>query len=191
MEEESPVLTNEGAFIKEGEQLKDKDLVERPEESIPDLPENQKARDFLRKAPKKGLPLPMGVEVKVMQCFRCKAYGHRTNDRECPMRISGNIRLDSERQEREDPMSSFVLQKMQARNEKYARVEELKALLDTIREEEKARKIKKKNKKDKKKVSKHKDKHREKEKYPRQYNATELYNNPNKDDNMNKRVRPS
>lgn len=25
-----------------------------------------------------------------MQCWRCKAYGHRTGDKECPMRMSGN-----------------------------------------------------------------------------------------------------
>ena len=40
----------------------------------------------------------MGVEVKVMQCWRCKAYGHRANDRECPLLLQGNIIIDSERQ---------------------------------------------------------------------------------------------
>jgi len=40
----------------------------------------------------------MGVEVKVMQCWRCKAYGHRANDRECPLLLQGNIVIDSERQ---------------------------------------------------------------------------------------------
>ena len=25
-----------------------------------------------------------------MQCWRCKAYGHRAADRECPLSMSGN-----------------------------------------------------------------------------------------------------
>lgn len=49
----------------------------RREDAIPDLPENQAVREFLRTAPAKGLHLPLGKEVKVMQCWRCKAYGHR------------------------------------------------------------------------------------------------------------------
>lgn len=74
-------------------------MEEEPlEDAIPDLPENAAAREFLKKAPKKGLWLPMGKEVKVMQCWRCKAYGHRTGDRECPLSVSGNIVLDIERQ---------------------------------------------------------------------------------------------
>jgi retinitis pigmentosa 9 protein len=79
------------------------DIVEdkkrkRPEDIIPDLPENQKAREFLKNAPTKGLWLPLGAEVKVMQCFRCKAFGHRSGDRECPLREQGNVLLDSQRQ---------------------------------------------------------------------------------------------
>ena len=38
------------------------------------------------------------AQVKVMQCWRCKAYGHRTGDRECPLGKAGNIVLDAERQ---------------------------------------------------------------------------------------------
>ncbi|CAG2172393.1 unnamed protein product, partial [Oppiella nova] len=53
---------------------------ERPEDCIPDLPENSAARDFLANAPKKGLWMPLGKEVKVMKCWRCKTYGHRTGD---------------------------------------------------------------------------------------------------------------
>lgn len=45
---------------------------QRPEDAIPDLPENQAAREFLKKAPTKGLFMPLGKEVKVMQCWRCK-----------------------------------------------------------------------------------------------------------------------
>ena len=69
-----------------------------PEDSIPDLPENAAAREFLKNAPTKGLWMPLGKEVKVMQCWRCKAYGHRTGDKECPLSKSGNITLDVERQ---------------------------------------------------------------------------------------------
>ena len=50
---------------------------EAPEDAIPDLPENQAARQFLKNAPRKGLHMPLGKDVKVMQCWRCKAYGHR------------------------------------------------------------------------------------------------------------------
>lgn len=63
----------EGTIDQEGKD--DEEL--RPEDTIPDLPENQAAREFLRKAPTKGLYMPLGKEVKVMQCWRCKAYGHR------------------------------------------------------------------------------------------------------------------
>lgn len=41
---------------------------ELPEDCIPDLPENQDARDFLAHAPSKGLWMPLGKEVKVMKC---------------------------------------------------------------------------------------------------------------------------
>lgn len=77
---------------------------ERPEDAIPDLPENQKARDFLKNAPTKGLHMPLGKEVKVMQCWRCKAYGHRTGDKECPLYSTGNLSNDATRRAREDPM---------------------------------------------------------------------------------------
>jgi Tfp pilus assembly protein PilX len=63
------------AFLREGESLDEKEL--KPEDAIPDLPENQAAREFLKNAPTNGLFMPLGKEVKVMQCWRCKAYGHR------------------------------------------------------------------------------------------------------------------
>ena len=44
------------------------DEPDRPEDTIPDLPENQRAREFLRTAPSKGLWMPLGQSVKVMQC---------------------------------------------------------------------------------------------------------------------------
>lgn len=125
---------------------------------IPDLPENAAVRDFLKKAPQKGLWLPLGKEVKVMQCFRCKAFGHRSGDRECPLNMQGNILLDAQRQVREDPMSHFVATKAQARSEKYERVAHLMKLMEQIRREERHRKRRKKRekkeKRDKKKSKK-------------------------------------
>ncbi|XP_072365856.1 retinitis pigmentosa 9 protein isoform X5 [Scyliorhinus torazame] len=67
---------------------------DKPEDCIPDLPGNEGARDFLAHAPTKGLWMPLGKEVKVMQCWRCKNFGHRTGDRECPYFISGNQKLE-------------------------------------------------------------------------------------------------
>ena len=60
-------------FVLEGSNADETKAEERPEDAIPDLPENQATRDFLKNAPSKGLWLPMGLEVKTMQCWRCKA----------------------------------------------------------------------------------------------------------------------
>ena len=95
--------TNE--FVLEGSNADETKAEERPEDAIPDLPENQATRDFLKNAPSKGLWLPMGLEVKTMQCWRCKAYGHRTGDRECPLNQTGNVDLEASRIAREDPMA--------------------------------------------------------------------------------------
>lgn len=67
----------------------------RPEDVIPDEPQNQAAREFLKHAPTKGLWMPLGKEVKVMQCWRCKSYGHRTGDKECPFFLSGNQQAEA------------------------------------------------------------------------------------------------
>jgi retinitis pigmentosa 9 protein len=98
--------------------------------------------------------MPLGVEVKVMQCFRCKAYGHRTGDRECPLANQGNFLLDTERQAREDPMAKFVASRSKEREEKYARVEELKLIVEQIRKEERDRKKRKSDKRDLKRSKK-------------------------------------
>ena len=54
---------------------------EKPEDTIPDLPENEQAREFLAKAPTKGLWMPLGKEVKVMKCknFLTKQSFHETH----------------------------------------------------------------------------------------------------------------
>ncbi|RDD46973.1 Retinitis pigmentosa 9 protein [Trichoplax sp. H2] len=101
---------------------------EKPEDCIPDLPENVHARKFLANAPSRGLWMPLGKEVKVMQCWRCKAYGHRTGDKECPYFISGNRKLEEFRISHEDPMHNFV--KDTKRTASKARVEFLKSLLE-------------------------------------------------------------
>jgi len=46
-------------FLNEGES-NDNIEEKNPEDEIPDLPENAKAREFLKKAPRKGLFMPLG-----------------------------------------------------------------------------------------------------------------------------------
>ena len=113
--------------------------VERPEDSIPDLPENAAAREFLKNAPTKGLWQPLGQQVKVMQCFRCKqngnpngGYGHRTGDRECPYFLSGNLANEEMRRRIEDPMSGQLSSDKAAAKPELGNPEELQALLKQI-----------------------------------------------------------
>ncbi|XP_021790917.1 retinitis pigmentosa 9 protein-like isoform X2 [Papio anubis] len=40
----------------------------KPEDCIPGVPGNEHAREFLAHAPTKGLWMPLGKEVRVMQC---------------------------------------------------------------------------------------------------------------------------
>mmetsp|Transcript_5269 Transcript_5269/g.7734 ORF Transcript_5269/g.7734 Transcript_5269/m.7734 type:complete len:174 (-) Transcript_5269:3276-3797(-) len=141
----------------ESDESPESDEEAPPEDAIPDLPENKEAREFLKNAPSKGLFMPLGKEVKVMQCWRCKAFGHRTGDRECPLTVSGNEKIETQRQAREDPMSRFVSKKSKLRQEKYERVEQLKQLIADIRKEEKERKRRKEERKlEKKKKKKNK-----------------------------------
>lgn len=95
-----------------------KDEEERPEDCIPDEECNREAREFLANAPSKGLWMPLGKEVKVMQCWRCKQYGHRTGDKECPMFQSGNSAIEKFREAYEDPMYHFVEKSKREENEK-------------------------------------------------------------------------
>uniref|UniRef100_A0A668RSX8 RP9 pre-mRNA splicing factor n=1 Tax=Oreochromis aureus TaxID=47969 RepID=A0A668RSX8_OREAU len=106
-------------FIKEHE--------EKPEDCIPAEPGNEDARSFLAHAPTKGLWMPLGREVKVMQCWRCKRYGHRTGDRECPFFITGNQKLEHFRVAHEDPMYDLIRENK--RNEKETRIQQLQQLL--------------------------------------------------------------
>ncbi|XP_062481497.1 retinitis pigmentosa 9 protein isoform X2 [Pezoporus occidentalis] len=100
----------------------------KPEDCIPDVPGNEGAREFLAHAPTKGLWMPLGKEVKVMQCWRCKRYGHRTGDKECPFFIKGNQKLEQFRVAHEDPMYNII--KENKRQEREKRIQELKQLLE-------------------------------------------------------------
>ncbi|XP_076864856.1 retinitis pigmentosa 9 protein [Brachyhypopomus gauderio] len=150
-----------------------KEEFDKPEDCIPDAPGNEQARDFLAHAPTRGLWMPLGKEVKVMQCWRCKRYGHRTGDRECPFFIKGNQKLEQFRVAHEDPMYDIIRENK--RNEKETRIEQLRQLLqDSTSDSEsttssssssghthKKRKKKEKRKKEKKKKRKRK-KHKSK-----------------------------
>ncbi|KAK3532377.1 hypothetical protein QTP86_016713 [Hemibagrus guttatus] len=145
----------------------------KPEDCIPDAPGNEDAREFLAHAPTRGLWMPLGKEVKVMQCWRCKRYGHRTGDKECPFFIKGNQKLEQFRVAHEDPMYDIIRENK--RNEKETRIEQLRKLLqDTTSDsstdsdssschahKKKKKKKEKKKKKKKKKQKKHK-KHKSK-----------------------------
>jgi len=138
----------------------DKKKEERPEDAIPDRPENEATRKFLANAPSKGLWMPMGLEVKVMQCWRCKAYGHRTGDRECPLNQMGNVVLESERLARDDPLAAFGVPKRKREDDGAAGM--LGSLIADIRAERKEKKRKKEKKKKKKKKEKKKKKKKKK-----------------------------
>lgn len=148
------------------------DEPERPEDTIPDLPENQRAREFLRSAPSKGLWMPLGQSVKVMQCFRCKAnghanggYGHRTGDRECPYFLSGNAANEEMRRRQEDPMTGQLSTDRAGKTKpQLGSVDEVRSLLAQIKEVEKLKKKRKRRKDKKKKRKRHKSKHKSKHK---------------------------
>uniref|UniRef100_A0A8C2T614 RP9 pre-mRNA splicing factor n=1 Tax=Coturnix japonica TaxID=93934 RepID=A0A8C2T614_COTJA len=91
----------------ERKRKKEEEDETKPEDCIPDVPGNESAREFLAHAPTKGLWMPLGKEVKVMQCWRCKRYGHRTGDKECPFFIKGNQKLEQFRAH-EDPMYDII-----------------------------------------------------------------------------------
>ncbi|XP_029774269.1 retinitis pigmentosa 9 protein [Suricata suricatta] len=79
----------------------------KPEDCIPDVPGNEHAREFLAHAPTKGLWMPLGKEVKVMQCWRCKRYGHRTGDKACPFFYQRQPK-EQFRVAHEDPMYDII-----------------------------------------------------------------------------------
>uniref|UniRef100_A0A8C5XEZ6 Retinitis pigmentosa 9 protein n=1 Tax=Microcebus murinus TaxID=30608 RepID=A0A8C5XEZ6_MICMU len=135
----------------------------KPEDCIPDVPGNEHAREFLAHAPTKGLWMPLGKEVKVMQCWRCKRYGHRTGDKECPFFIKGNQKLEQFRVAHEDPMYDII--RDNKRHEKDVRIQQLKQLLeDSTSDEDESSSSSSECKEKHKKKKKEKHKKRKKEK---------------------------
>lgn len=134
---------------------------ERPEDKIPDYPQNKAVREFLKRAPEKPGKVALGMEQVLNQCWRCKLYGHRTGSRECPYFMTGNLELEAERQLREDPMQQVAKKAVEPELEqgkvvKQKKLEQLQDLLKTVTEEERKRKEEKKSKKKKKKKKKEK-----------------------------------
>ena len=138
-------------------EAKDDEEEERPEDAVPDEPQNSEVREFLSKAPKKGLWMPLGKEVKVMQCWKCKAFGHRSGDKECPLYLQGSLSTEQFRFMHEDPMYDYVKSQTKDKEEK---VKQLEALLrETTSEEESSdEERRKKRKKKHKKHTKSKNK---------------------------------
>ncbi|XP_071660940.1 retinitis pigmentosa 9 protein isoform X3 [Patagioenas fasciata] len=60
--------------------------------------------------------------------WRCKRYGHRTGDKECPFFIKGNQKLEQFRVAHEDPMYDIIRENK--RHEKELRIQQLKQLLE-------------------------------------------------------------
>lgn len=148
---------------------------DKPEDCIPAEPGNEAARSFLAHAPTRGLWMPLGREVKVMQCWRCKRYGHRTGDKECPFFIKGNQKLEQFRVAHEDPMYDLIRENK--RNEKETRIQQLQQMLQdstssnsdsssssSSSSSDKHRSKKRKKGKDKKKKDKKKSKKKQKQK---------------------------
>nr|XP_026696422.1 retinitis pigmentosa 9 protein homolog [Ciona intestinalis] len=138
-----------------------KEREEAPEECIPDTDGNREAREFLANAPKKGLWMPLGKEVKVMQCWRCKNYGHRTGDRECPLFQSGNAEIEKFRAAHEDPMHGMLDNKAKAEQENKLRF--LQQMLEGSTSDEDSSSKEESPKRKKKKTKKKKEKWVEKE----------------------------
>ncbi|EAW94005.1 hCG1744368, isoform CRA_b [Homo sapiens] len=136
----------------------------KPEDSIPDIPGNEYAREFLAHAPTKGLWLPLGKEVRVMQCWHCKWYGHRTGYKECPFFIKDNQKLQQFRVAHEDFMYDIIRDNKQ--HEKNVRIQQLKQLLEdsTSGEDRSSSSSSEGKEKHKKKKKKEKHKKRKKEK---------------------------
>uniref|UniRef100_A0A452T5I9 Retinitis pigmentosa 9 protein n=1 Tax=Ursus maritimus TaxID=29073 RepID=A0A452T5I9_URSMA len=98
--------------------------------------------------------------------WRCKRYGHRTGDKECPFFIKGNQKLEQFRVAHEDPMYDIIRENK--RHEKDVRIQQLKQLLEDSTSDEdgsssSSSACKEKHKK-KKKKEKHKKRKKEKKK---------------------------
>ncbi|XP_064640424.1 NF-kappa-B-activating protein-like [Lineus longissimus] len=128
-------------------------------------------REHVSNNPNKGPWASIGKDVKVVQCWRCKDYGHRSGDQECRLLTQKNKSTEIFRFEHEDPMHKYFEERK--RKEKEERVEQLKLLLEDSStdsdsnsdssssrspQREKHKKCKKKKKDVKSKTNKHKPK---------------------------------
>ncbi len=136
---------------------------ERPEDAVPDYPQNRLVREFLKRAPAKGGKVALGEGTVLNQCWRCKLYGHRTGDRSCPYFTVGNLEAEAERQIREDPLMAIAPPPLPPPGpQAQEKLQELNELLETVKRAEEERKRQKresgKDKKNKKKKKKKKKK---------------------------------
>ncbi len=135
----------------------------RPEDAVPDYPQNRAVREYLKKAGSKGGKVELGEGTVMNQCWRCKLFGHRTGDRSCPYFTVGNLEAEAERQIREDPAVAIEQRTGRARavvGGGEAKLRELQELMESVRRAEEERKERKRQKKEKKKKKKKEKKKR-------------------------------
>uniref|UniRef100_A0A2K6CHK4 Uncharacterized protein n=1 Tax=Macaca nemestrina TaxID=9545 RepID=A0A2K6CHK4_MACNE len=125
----------------------------KPEDCIPGVPGNEHAREFLAHAPTKGLWMPLGKEVRVMQC---ECY------KECPFFIKDNQKLEQFRVAHEDFMYDIIQDNKQY--EKDVRIRQLKQLLEDSTSDEDGSSSSSSEDKEKHKKKKRKEKHKKRKK---------------------------
>ena len=133
----------------------------RPEDAIPDYPQNRAVREYVKKSAGRAA---LGQTVSTNQCWRCKLHGHATGSRECPYFQVGNIEAEAERQVREDPLMQFAPRSAidGPSEQKFAKLQELNDLMESVRQAERERQEKKRRKKAKREKKKAKKKKKEK-----------------------------
>nr|XP_058152775.1 retinitis pigmentosa 9 protein isoform X1 [Dasypus novemcinctus] len=94
--------------------------------------------------------------------WRCKRYGHRTGDKECPFFIKGNQKLEQFRVAHEDPMYDIIRENK--RHEKDVRIQQLKQLLEDSSSDEDDSSSSSSEDKEKHKKKKKKEKHKKRKK---------------------------
>ena len=109
------------------------DEEDHPERAIPDIPENKRVRDFLRSMPLTGHGAAFGKAIYVVQCYRCKCYGHRAGDPECKYTETGDLNLELQRRIREDPLRVF--KPIEHEGKSHSKVERMKELLEEAKQE--------------------------------------------------------
>ncbi|KAK8813987.1 hypothetical protein WA538_000340 [Blastocystis sp. DL] len=114
--------------------LKKLDEEDHPERKIPDIPENKRVRDYLRSMPLTGHGAAFGKAIRVVQCYRCKCYGHRAGDPECKYTATGDFNQELQRRVREDPVTCF--RKMDSGKKESPKVQRMKELLEEAKREQ-------------------------------------------------------